>query len=436
MENATAHAVVALIAIGMGIAFFLADRKAPTSRALALFLISLGLAVASYVVSVALFSSEPMPRGVMPRWAEALDAVFEATAFIAGFEWGLRVARTAPGASGQRDGGEYLIRIAQALVFVYAILAILLPDLRAEAFGRGAAGADLGQPAFYLFAVPLMVAGLLVVVATLYLLRLRPDRAEIIRVISLTCAMPFLAAALVLPDNLVPISLATGEMIFLGGSLRYFMMQGERGQFLSRFLSPQVAQLVNERGIQNAMRTERLQLSVVCCDIRGFTAYARVVSPDRVIQVLREYYREVGNVVAQFGGTIKDQAGDGILILMGAPISYDDHAQRAVEMAQLIRERLRECLKRWSDDQLHLGLGIGVASGDVAVGVIGDATRLEYTAVGSAVNLASRLCNEAADGQIRIDDRTIELCGTSGLASTAPPLQLKGFEQPVANFVL
>ncbi len=431
MENAIANAVVALVAMGMGVAFFRADPKAPTSRALALFLVALGCAIASYVV----FDARYAPQSP-PWWANSLDTLFESTAFIAGFEWGLRVSRTVPGSEANRAQGEVVVRTAQALVVLYALLSLLFPDLRAQGFGEGDAGADLRQPSFYLFALPLALAASLIVFATAMLVRQRPERGESIRVLSLTCAMPFLAAGLVLPDSWVPLSIALGEVIFLIGAIQYHVMQGERGQFLSRFLSPQVAQLVRERGLSNAMQTDRVQLSVVCCDIRGFTAYARAVSPDGVIQILREYYREVGAVVARFGGTIKDQAGDGILILVGAPIAYADHARRAIEMARIIRDRVRVMLARHSDQQLHLGLGVGVASGEVAVGVIGEASRLEYTAVGSAVNLASRLCGEAADGEIRIDERTIELSGGAEQARAMEPLPLKGFAQPVANFVM
>ncbi|MGH8529850.1 MAG: adenylate/guanylate cyclase domain-containing protein [Nevskiales bacterium] len=431
MENEIADAVVALIAMGMGLAFFLADRKAPTSRALALFLAALGLAIASTVV----FDTRYTPK-TLPQWAPVLDSVFVTTAFIAGFEWGLRVSRTVLATDSQRALGTGLVRTAQALVVVFLILSLLFPDLHAQKFEGGAAGADLSHPGFYLFATPLALAALLIVTATVLLVRQRPDRSEGARLVSLTCAMPFLAAGLVLPDLWVPVSMALGEVIFLIGAIQYHVMQGERGQFLSRFTSPQVAQMVRERGLKNAMRTDRLQLSVVCCDIRGFTAYARAVSPDRVIQVLREYYREVGEVVARFDGTIKDQAGDGILILVGAPIPYADHARRAVEMARIIRDRVRVILARHGDQQLRLGIGIGVASGEVAVGVIGEASRLEYTAVGSAVNLASRLCGEAADGEIRIDYRTIELSGEAEQVRAMEPLLLKGFAQPVPNYVM
>ena len=95
--------------------------------------------------------------------------------------------------------------------------------------------------------------------------------------------------------------------------------------------------------------------------------------------------------------------------------------------------------KSWSDKDLNLGVGIGVASGFVTVGVIGAASRLEYTAVGPAVNLASRLCSEATHGEILVDKRSIELLGEGSKAHRLLPgeaLQLKGFQMPVQSYTL
>jgi class 3 adenylate cyclase len=98
-----------------------------------------------------------------------------------------------------------------------------------------------------------------------------------------------------------------------------------------------------------------------------------------------------------------------------------------------------EITARWSDEDLHLGVGVGVASGFVTVGVIGAASRLEYTAVGPAVNLASRLCAEAAHGEILFDGRTQELLGEEAARHRIEPgeaLRLKGFQQPVQSYTL
>jgi class 3 adenylate cyclase len=217
------------------------------------------------------------------------------------------------------------------------------------------------------------------------------------------------------------------------------VVQGQRAHFMAKFLSPQVAQLVARRGLKSATDEQTLELSVVCCDLRGFTAFTAATSSRKVIGILREYYDAVGAAAAECGGTIKDQAGDGVLILVGAPIALPDHAQRALDLAKRIREKGMEITARWSDADLRLGVGAGVASGFVTVGVIGGASRLEYTAVGPAVNLASRLCAEAAHGEVLVDLRSIELLGEAAQRQQLRPgeaLQLKGFQQPVQSYTL
>jgi class 3 adenylate cyclase len=206
---------------------------------------------------------------------------------------------------------------------------------------------------------------------------------------------------------------------------------------MSKFLAPQVAEMVGRRGLKSATDEQTLELSVVCCDLRGFTAFTAATSSKKVIAILREYYDAVGAAAAECGGTIKDQAGDGVLILVGAPLPYPDHAQRALRLARQIRERGMQITARWSDQDLHLGVGVGVASGYVTVGVIGAASRLEYTAVGPAVNLASRLCSEAVHGEVLADGHTIELLSGDALPHQLRPgqvLQLKGFQQPVQSY--
>jgi class 3 adenylate cyclase len=200
-----------------------------------------------------------------------------------------------------------------------------------------------------------------------------------------------------------------------------------------------VAELVRERGLDSATHEQTLEISVVSCDLRGFTAFSAATESTRVIQILREYYDAVGAAAASVGGTIKDQAGDGVLILIGAPIALDDHAPRALELARTIRDRGRELTARWSDRDLHLGVGVGVASGFVTVGVIGAGSRLEFTAVGPAVNLAARLCAEAADGEVLVDQRAGELSRAGGDAIQlvhGAPLRLKGYRDPVQSFLL
>ena len=434
--DTTPHIITALLAMGMALSFIIADRSSPTSRALALFLVSVGLSI-----GVGTQIAYPLHQTQGVAWWDGVFAIPEALAFFFAYEWILRVRRTVPSRNLKTRGPDALLRIAQGLVVFYVLMALAFPDLRVEKFLNAGFREvfERGSPEFLLFALPLTISLLLSLFSGLLMLRRRPDRAEALRLLAFAIAAPFMASGVVLPNTMAPVSTAIGLLIFLVGGVQYHVIQGRRAQFMSKFLSPQVAELVGRRGLKSATDEQTLELSVVCCDLRGFTAFTAATSSQRVIRILREYYDAVGEAATECGGTIKDQAGDGVLILVGAPIQMPDHAQRALDLARRIRHKGLEITAHWSDAELHLGLGVGVASGFLTVGVIGAASRLEYTAVGPAVNLASRLCSEAAHGEVLIDARTVELLGDEARRPELQPgeaLQLKGFAQPVQSYTL
>lgn len=425
--------ISALLALGMAMAFIVADRQSPTSRALSLFLASIG-------ISIALFSQVEfryLKANDYPVWG-GVFAIPDVLAFYFGHEWLLRIRKTIPAGNLRTRFADIQLRVAQALAIAYGVLSLVFPRLRAYEFSSGLSGSAI-TPGFYLFAVPLGVSLILGIAAGIITLERRPDSAERQRLLAFLAGVPFMAAAMVLPLSLAPVAGTLGMLVFLVGAIHYYVIQGRRAQFLSRFLAPQVAALVREQGLESATREQTIELSVVCCDLRGFTAFSAATESGRVIQILREYYDAVGESAASVGGTIKDQAGDGVLILVGAPIRFEDHAHRALELARKIRANAATLTARWLDGDLHLGLGIGVASGFVSVGVIGSASRLEYAAVGTAVNLAARLCAEAAHAEVLVDARTVELVGAeradAELVSSAPRM-LKGFAQPVRSYFL
>ena len=421
-------AMVALVALGMAIAFLSADRRSASSRALALALCCIGIALAP--------NASLLYRGGQMGSGQGWLAIPESMAVISLLEWVMRVRRTVPAADFEVRAGDHMLRLGQCMGVLYAVLSVTFPDLRAHdfLFAASTPGALL-RPGFWLFAVPILFATGTGLLSGALLLNRKPDRPERIRLISLGLATPFLVSGFVVPPTASAIMVLIGQMIFLVGAVQYHVMQGQRGQFMSRFLSDQVASLVRDRGLNGAMQQNHLEITVVVSDLRGFTAYAQAHPSSRVIEVLSDYYDAVGQVVAQFGGTIKDFAGDGILILVGAPIPMANHAATGLAIARGVRDEAGRVTRRWSSDGYRLGVGIGVASGFVTVGVIGAAARLEYTAVGPAVNLASRLCESAAGGEILVDGRTHELARGEALDSREP-ITVKGFEEPVALFAL
>ncbi len=427
----TQYVLVSLVALGMALAFIVADRDSPTSRALALGLAFIGISTdLNIVVGV---------QWPVPVWVSGWFGITEAIATYAILEWILRVRRTLPAGDLNTKTGDVALRLGQAAAVFYAVISVTLPELRATEFlgGLGKDGA-LHRPGFWLFVTPILLGSTCAVGALLLLLNRRPDRAERVRVIAMIGAIPMLAGSLIVPLQYSAVVVIVGLIFFLVGAVEYHVLQGQRGAFMARFLSPQVARLVADRGLQHAMQVNSLEITVVCCDLRGFTPYAQAQPSERVLQVLRNYYDAVGTAVAEFGATIKDYAGDGILILVGAPLAQDDHARAGVALAQQIRTAVRPVIREASLPGHPLGLGVGVASGRVTVGIIGSSGRYEYTAVGPAVNLASRLCEQARDGEILVAGDSIHQCGGESLASVEarPALAIKGYAEPVELFNL
>ncbi len=420
--------VVAMIAVGMGLAFFSADPQSPTSRSLAASMGLLGVDIAAHGADRLGFFGQH-------TWMwPFVGSVAEAGALVFAYEWILRVGRTRTDPNCRTLAAETLLRVSQALAILYGALGVLMPDLRSAVLPHAFDPSIFSKPEYYLFAVPFYASLLLSNVRVVQLLRSDFDSTERVRLIALVIATPFFVSGLIVSPQYGPFTTAIGEIAFLIGAVRYHVQQGQRGQFLARFLSPQVARLVQEQGLLSTMQQTRLQLSVVCCDLRGFTAFAETAAPEEVIALLREYHETVGDVVTAHDGMIKDFAGDGVLSLVGAPLPRADHAERAVAMALEIRSRGLEFLGRWKRLGLELGIGVGVASGFVTVGTIGGAGRLEYAAIGPAVNLASRLCERAWAGQVLVDQRTVGLIGDSPRDYSFENLEtveLKGFARAI-----
>ncbi len=255
------------------------------------------------------------------------------------------------------------------------------------------------------------------------------DPAERDRALLAAVSIPLLALSLLVPYRWSVTFGAISFVIAISGVLRYMTVAGARGAFMARFLSPEVLEVVRTDGIQGITRTQSVQLSAVYCDLRGFTAYAEAVPSQAVLDLLGEYYDALGRYAADAHATIKDYAGDGVLILVGAPIERSDHADAAMALAKAARSACDGVLASWSTGPHPLGLGIGVASGRATVGAIGSVDRMEYTAVGDPINLAARLCSAARPGEILVDQNTADLCANNGLVPREP-IALKGLAEP------
>jgi class 3 adenylate cyclase/CheY-like chemotaxis protein len=210
----------------------------------------------------------------------------------------------------------------------------------------------------------------------------------------------------------------------------------ERVGRLRRFLAPQLAEAIVSAGDEAALASHRRQITVVFCDLRGFTAFAETAEPEEVMTVLSEYHAALGELIYRFGGTIEHFAGDGVMVFFNDPLPQSDHVERAVRMAVAMRERVGQLARGWRRQGHALDFGVGIALGYATLGRIGFEGRFDYAAIGTVTNLAARLCGEAAGGQILVSQRV--QAAVEGLVEGEElgELTLKGFLRPVAAYNL
>ena len=138
---------------------------------------------------------------------------------------------------------------------------------------------------------------------------------------------------------------------------------------LQRFLAPQVAQVIASSDAPETMlASHRREVTVVFCDLRGFTAFTEASEPEEVMAVLREYHENLGELIFQYEGTLERFAGDGIMIVFNDPIPCADHTERAVQLALDMRDQVDKLATQWRRKGHALGFGVGIASGYATLG--------------------------------------------------------------------
>lgn len=211
------------------------------------------------------------------------------------------------------------------------------------------------------------------------------------------------------------------------------LVEFERIGRLKRFLPPQVAKLVSS-GDGSLLESHRREISVVFCDLRGFTSFAEAAEPEEVISVLREYHDTLGVLVDKFEGTVERFTGDGLLVLFNDPLPCDDPSGTAVRMAVEMRTEVARLIAKWDRYGHDLGFGVGIAHGYATLGCIGFRGRFQYSVTGTVANLASRLCDKALDGQILVDAKVCAQVQALAELERLGDLELKGFRRPVQAF--
>ncbi len=218
----------------------------------------------------------------------------------------------------------------------------------------------------------------------------------------------------------------------LEGRVRDQVEEIERIGRLRRFLSPQIAELVLSQ--EALLQPHRREISVVFCDLRGFTTFSETAEPEESLAVLRDYHQAVGASVFRHEGTLEHFAGDGVMVWFNDPVPQEDHALRAVRMAIAVRERMAEEFVKWEKRGHKLGFGAGIAMGHATLGRIGFEGRYDYGAVGNVTNLAQRLSAEAKPGQVLVSQRVFAAIEAAVESDSVGELVLKGYSRPIPAY--
>jgi class 3 adenylate cyclase/ActR/RegA family two-component response regulator len=209
----------------------------------------------------------------------------------------------------------------------------------------------------------------------------------------------------------------------------------EQGETLSRLLPGGVAERL--RTDRDAMeRTERLIVTVLMSDVRGYSGIAERTDPTILARQLNEHRREMNAAILEVEGTVMQYVGDAVMAVFGAPFPQTDHPARALQAAEAMHARQQTLNATWTSTGLdEFGLGIGLSTGEVAAALLGSDERVEYTVVGDTVNMSQRLQDLARPaGTTVLSDATVAGLPATSVAEPMPPQHVKGREAPVIAF--
>jgi adenylate cyclase len=202
---------------------------------------------------------------------------------------------------------------------------------------------------------------------------------------------------------------------------------------LRRFFSAPVAEVILSGGGQ-MLEPHRREVTIVFCNLRGFTAFAATAEPEEVLGALSQFYDAVGHMTLRFEATLEQFAGDSVMTIFNDPMPCMDHTAVAVRMAVEVRERTKALSHGWRLNGYDLDVGVGIAEGYATLGRVGFEGRFDYRATGTVVNLASRLCSQALGGQILLAQRAYACVTDLVEVEAVGPFQLEGFHDPLQAY--
>jgi class 3 adenylate cyclase len=206
----------------------------------------------------------------------------------------------------------------------------------------------------------------------------------------------------------------------------------ERMARLKRFFAAPLAEMIVSSGNERILESHRRDIAVLFCDLRGFTAFAESAEPEEVMALLHEYHGALVPLIQASEATLDRFVGDGMMIYFNDPLPCPNPAQRAVGLAVAMRDAVARLAQAWRRRDHQVGFGIGIAQGYATLGQIGFEGRFDYSAIGTVINTAARLCEAAKDGQILVTSRIAAAVAETADLGEIGPLTLKGLSRPLA----
>jgi adenylate cyclase len=203
------------------------------------------------------------------------------------------------------------------------------------------------------------------------------------------------------------------------------------GRFLPEYVVKQILENPDSFKLGGVLQT----ITVLFADIRGFTRISEHAPPEKIVQLLNRYFSAMTDIIFAHGGTLDKYLGDGLMALFGAPTVTAKDAANAVAAAVAMQRRMLSINDELREEGFpEIGIGIGLHTGEVTVGYIGSERRSEYTAIGDAVNTASRLESNAKAGEILVSEVTAKAAHSRYQLAPRDPISVKNREQPVPLF--
>jgi adenylate cyclase len=205
--------------------------------------------------------------------------------------------------------------------------------------------------------------------------------------------------------------------------------------YFSRYLTNEVVSRLLETPEGLQFGGERRKVTILMCDLRGFSSISEQLPPEKVVEILNVFLGSMTDVINQYQGTIDEFIGDAILVIFGAPIYREDDAQRAIACSiamQLAMKSVNQALERLDLPQIDMGIGLN--TGEVVVGNIGSQSRAKYAVVGSQVNLTSRIESYTVGGQILIAESTFATAQDILQINGSRQVEPKGVKQPITIY--